>query len=103
MNERDREERARARVDEIRSFFAHAVVYGLFNGALAILNLATLHGSDGVVWFVWPLVGWGVALATHAVFVFGIGRFLNKEWVEQRVRRELERQTSAENDKQSAD
>lgn len=36
-------------------------------------------------WFVWPLLGWGVGLAFHALAIFGLGGFLGREWEERKI------------------
>lgn len=92
MTDEEAYERAKERVEEIRGFYAHVLIFVLVNLALLILNLATRRQTDGVLWFVWPLLGWSIALAAHAICVFGVGPFLNHTWEERRIRQELERQ-----------
>jgi len=92
MTELEEYQKAKDRVQEVKGFYAHATMFVLANAALAILNLATLKRNDGVVWFIWPLIGWGIGLAVHAISVFGIGSFLGKEWEERQIQHELERQ-----------
>jgi hypothetical protein len=75
---------AERRVDAKRGFHIHALVYGLVNAGLAGLNLTT---SPQVLWFAWPLFGWGIGLAAHGFAVYGArggGR-------ERAVEREFER------------
>lgn len=91
MTELEEYQRARERVQEIKGFYAHAVMFGLVNATLVVLNLVTLKKNDGVIWFIWPLIGWGIILAVHGISVFGIGRFLGKDWEERRIQRELDR------------
>ncbi|MFZ2413545.1 MAG: 2TM domain-containing protein [Candidatus Cryosericum sp.] len=91
MTELEEYQKARDRVQEIKGFYAHAVMYLLANAGLAVLNLATLKKNDGVIWFIWPLIGWGIALAVHAISVFGIGRFLGKDWEQRHIQQELDR------------
>lgn len=92
MTELEEYQKARDRVQEIKGFYAHVAMYLLANLVLVVLNLATLRKNDGIIWFVWPLVGWGVVLAVHAISVFGIGRFLGRDWEDRRIRQELDRQ-----------
>jgi hypothetical protein len=40
----------------------HAALYVLVNSALALVNLLALPGD---VWFLYPLLGWGIGLALH--------------------------------------
>lgn len=66
-------ETAKKRVETKMGFYTHLSVYAAVVLFLAILDLVT---SPGVIWFHWPMLGWGVAVVIHAasVFVFS-GRF----------------------------
>jgi hypothetical protein len=57
------EQRAKAKLGLIH----HALIYAIVIAGLALLNLAT---SPHVLWFVFPAIGWGIALAIHALSVF---------------------------------
>ncbi|MCF8245079.1 MAG: 2TM domain-containing protein [Saprospiraceae bacterium] len=80
--------RAKKRVKAKKSFYQHLMSYAIVNLFLLVLNLLT---SPGTLWFVYPLLGWGVGLAFHYVEVFGIPGFdiLSKEWEEKELEREL--------------
>ena len=91
MTELEEYQEARDRVQEVKGFYAHAVMFLVANAALAILNLTTLEKNDGVIWFIWPLIGWGVVLVVHAISVFGIGQFLGRGWEQHQIQRELDR------------
>ena len=65
--ERQRYERARARVQALKGFYIHAIAFVLVNVALLSINAL----ADGVWWFYWPLMGWGIGLGVHALAVFG--------------------------------
>jgi hypothetical protein len=57
-------------IEDARSdFTAHAIVYVMVMAALIVLNLTIM---TGFLWFVFPLVGWGIALAAH--YAFGVRR-----------------------------
>ena len=84
----ERYERAKQRVDELRGFYVHAVVYTLVNVGLATYNLAT---TPGHVWFVFALAGWGIGLIAHGAYIAGSGRFLGAAWQERKIREEMER------------
>jgi 2TM domain len=47
-------------------FRTHLIVYVAVNVLLIVLNLA---GSADKLWFIWPLLGWGVGLLGHAYLV----------------------------------
>ena len=88
MNDTEAYDRARRRVRQIKGFYAHATVYVLVNAFLAALNLAT---SRSEMWFVWPLLGWGIGLAVHAASVFGFEGFWGQEWEERKIREIIEK------------
>ena len=45
------------------AFYKHLAAYLGVNALLLVINLAT---SAEYLWFLWPLLGWGVAIAAHA-------------------------------------
>ncbi len=63
-------QRARARAEAKYRFFVHAVVFAAVMVLLVGINLLT---SPGTLWFIWPLIGWGLALALHGARVFLLG------------------------------
>ena len=86
--DRDRYEAARQRVDVLRGFYGHAVVFIIVNLGLIAWNLATTPGD---LWFAATLFGWGIGLAAHGAYAFSAGRFLGASWTERKIREELER------------
>lgn len=64
---------AKKRVEAKMGFYTHLSVYVAVILLLVIINLLT---SPGAIWYHWPMLGWGAAVALHAfaVFVFP-GRF----------------------------
>jgi len=48
--------------NERRGFLIHAAVYVLVNIMLIVINLVY---SPSVIWFFYPLIGWGIGLAMH--------------------------------------
>ena len=77
---------AQRRASAKLAFYKHLAAYALVNIALLVINLAT---SPGTLWFYWPLLGWGVAVATHAARVYRVGRGpgLRQRLEEQELRR----------------
>lgn len=64
---------AKKRVEARMGFYTHLSVYAAVILFLAIINFLT---SSGTVWFHWPMLGWGIAVALHALAVFVFpGRF----------------------------
>jgi hypothetical protein len=78
---------ARKRVEALRGFYVHLTVYVLVNLLLCTINLLT---SPDSLWFYWPLLGWGIAFALHALRVFGAGRWFGAEWEERKINEWME-------------
>ncbi|PTX53796.1 2TM domain-containing protein [Litoreibacter ponti] len=67
MEHSDEYQSAKNRVEAKMSFYTHYSVYAAVILLLAIINFMT---SSGAIWFHWPMLGWGIAVALHAAFVF---------------------------------
>jgi hypothetical protein len=59
-------QQAQRRVKLKMGFYTHATVYLLVNLGLAAINLL----GGGSRWHLWPLAGWGLALAIHGILTF---------------------------------
>lgn len=89
MNTEERTyQQAQRRVREIRGFYVHTVVYVLVNALLFLINIIT---APDVLWFYWPLLGWGIAIVVHAISVFGFGPWLGQEWEEKKIDEYMDR------------
>jgi len=88
INESTRNEvlrdRAIKRLKKRRDFFAHLLVYVLVNAF--VVAIWALTNPDGFFWPIFPLAGWGIGLVMNAWDVF-----LNDEFDEEQIRREMER------------
>lgn len=82
-------EKAKKRVEEIRSFYSHLFVYLAVNMGLFLLNIIT---SPRHLWFYWPLIGWGIGLSIHGLSVFGTQRLLGKDWEEKKIKEIMEKE-----------
>ena len=65
-------ERARKHVEEVRDFYYHLMVYVFVNAILVVVDLMSGTGGPvlGLDWAFWPMLGWGLGLAGHAISVF---------------------------------
>jgi len=79
-------EKAAKRVKELKGFYGNLTSYCLVIPFLAVLNLLTAADH---LWFLWPMLGWGIGIATHAVNVFGIG----KDWEEKKIKELMDQDT----------
>ena len=86
MDEQARYQEAKKRVEEIRGFYFHLVCYILANAVLVVINLLT---SPKYLWFIWPLIGWGIGIVLHAFSVFG--GLWGRSWEERKIREIMEK------------
>ena len=88
MDRSDSLQRAKIRVDEIRGFYIHALVYLSVN--LLIIGYSILEAlSDGEAWAnaeTFKLAFfWGIGLGIHAMSVFGIHLLMGKDWEQRQI------------------
>jgi hypothetical protein len=86
MDEQARYQEAKRRVEEMKGFYLHFVSYLFVNAALVVINLLT---SPEYLWFIWPLIGWGIGLIVHAFTVFG--GLWGKSWEERKIKELMEK------------
>lgn len=84
----ERRESARRRVEALKGFYYHLIVYLAVNIGLLAVNLIT---SADKLWFYWPLLGWGIGLVIHALQVFRPIRLFGRDWEERKVREYMAR------------
>jgi hypothetical protein len=75
-------EKAKKRVEEIKGFYSHLIVYVIVNIGLFLLNLFTTPGNW---WFYWVILGWGIGLFFHGMGVFVFSKFPGKQWEERKI------------------
>lgn len=76
---------AHKRVEEVQGFYWNLASYIIINSFLHFLDL-----KDGSYeWAYWPLLGWGIGVAFHAIEVFGM--FNSASWKDRQVQKELAR------------
>jgi len=80
--------RAKKRVEEIKGFYAHLIVYVIVNAILVAINLLI---TPRFLWCLIPLFGWGVGLFFHAVFGFGLFGIFTREWEEKKIKEYIDK------------
>ena len=88
MNNQQNYEQVQKRVEAKYGFYVHLTVFLAVNLLLVIINLSNL--SEGI-WFIYPLMGWGVGLLFHALGVFlfaGRGTMITEKMIEKEMKRE---------------
>lgn len=89
MNHAQQYEEAKRRVRRIAEFYQHLAIYVIVNAGLAVLNLLS---NPADIWFVYPLIGWGIGLTAHALKVLMADGW-SKSWEERKIRELLERES----------
>ena len=77
------------RTDMKLGFRAHLMAYAIVNAGLTAINLIT---TPDHLWFYWPMFGWGLGLAAHAVTVFADGENIRGRMIDaeyERLRKQL--------------
>jgi hypothetical protein len=83
---------AKKKVKKVKGFYAHFATWLVFSAFFVILNIAT---RDNEFWAIFPIAGWGLGVALHAIGVFGFpGK--NKDWEERMIEEEMSRLEEAE-------
>ena len=62
-----------------RNLRRHILVYAAVIGALFLIDLLT----PGPLWFLWPMFGWGFALAAHWLYVKSVN--IDDNWAQRRT------------------
>ena len=77
------EAQARKRVGELKDFYIHTITFVVINIFLVLLNLFV---TPDYLWAVFPILGWGIGLAAHAVSVFGLFGIGTSAWEDRKVK-----------------
>ena len=90
-SEENRYNRAKKKVDKIKGFYTHAIVYVVVN----ILLLSMIYTGYANVTEFWNLgsfstaIGWGIGLLVHGVSVFGKNMLFGSNWEELKMKQFL--------------
>lgn len=75
-------------VKSIKEFYSHLVTYLLVITGLFVINYFT---SPNYWWAVWPALGWGIGIVSHALSAFEILNIFGPEWERKQVEKRLGR------------
>ncbi len=93
FQEQERYNRAKKRVDNIKGFYIHLIVYLIIN-TFIIVKIYSERIQDNEEFWEWQsfftAVAWGVGLAIHGLNAFGPDLFFGKNWEERKIRKLME-------------
>ncbi|WP_305425877.1 2TM domain-containing protein [Photobacterium leiognathi] len=75
-------------VKSIKEFYSHLVTYLLVITVLFVINYFT---SPDYWWAVWPALGWGIGIVSHALSAFEILNIFGPDWERKQVEKRLGR------------
>jgi transcriptional regulator with XRE-family HTH domain len=75
-------------VHNLKSFYSHLITYVVVITLLFIINFIS---SPGYIWAVWPALGWGFGIISHAVKAFELFNLFSPEWEKRQVEKRLGR------------
>ena len=84
-----RYKQAKKRVDELKVFYMHFGIYVLFIPFIIYLNFLS---KVGFPWAIFPILGWGFGLASHAAETYNYNPFFGKKWEEQKIRQLMDKE-----------
>jgi hypothetical protein len=84
MQNQDVYKTARRRVEAKLGFYIHVAIYVIVNALLVFLNLTY---TPQYLWFLWPVLGWGIGIFFHAlgVFIFPSGSPIKERMIEREI------------------
>lgn len=81
-----RYEKAKKRVEAIKSFYGNLISYIIVIPILALINYTT----TSFIWVIFPILGWGFGLVMHGFEAFGYNPIIGKGWEERKMREMME-------------
>ncbi len=90
--------RAVRRVQARMGFQQHIIAYLLGNTLLVLIYLLTqvMPGFPAYPWFIWPILGWSLALIFHFMEVFVFSESRTRQTRQRLIERELQHEVEAE-------
>ncbi|WP_122075767.1 helix-turn-helix domain-containing protein [Pseudophaeobacter sp. EL27] len=80
-------------VRDIKSFYSHALQYGVVMVGLLVLNLLT---SPEYFWVIWPAMGWGIGVAAHGLSVFEVINIFGDDWEKKQISKRMGRRAKSQ-------
>lgn len=74
---------AKKQVEKLKGFYIHFAIYLLFMPVFIYLNY--ISGTN-FPWALFPIVGWGIGVTSHAAETFNYNPFFGKNWEERKIR-----------------
>lgn len=95
-NKQEKLETAQKRVEELKGFYDHLIVFLLIH--LIILGAVLYFNADLMFFLIFTLLGWGLGLLVHALMVFNWNPITSKEWEQRKIQEFLTKEENVSNE-----
>lgn len=93
----NKKERAKKRVEELKGFYIHLMVYVLVNIMIStVIVVSRVYNGESIMRALWDFgtvstwLFWGIGVFFHGLKVFSYNPFFNKEWEQRQIQKYLE-------------
>ena len=90
----DKYARAKKRVDALKGFYIHATIYTVINTFILVNLYIQKDYNTQDFWQIehfFTLFFWGIGLFFHALRVFRLNPFFNKDWEQRQIQKYIEK------------
>ena len=82
-------ERAKRRVDQLKDFYTHLIVYIVVITFLAVVNFLS---SPGIWWFLIVAFIWGIFIFAQGISVYSKRGIFSKDWEDKKIKEYMEKE-----------
>ncbi|MBT3307932.1 MAG: Pr2TM family membrane protein [Gammaproteobacteria bacterium] len=75
-------------VRDIKAFYAHLIIYLIMVPTFFVIDLMS---SPQLQWAWWPVMGWGIGVASHGLNVFEVFNLFGTTWEKEQIEKRLGR------------
>lgn len=86
-NDIERYKKAAKKVKNIKEFYSHLMFYII---GLSVLIFINLKYSPEHIWFIYPMLGWGIGIIGHGIAAFGNNFMFSNDWEEKKIKSIME-------------
>ena len=87
MENDERYLRAKKKVEQLKGFYIHLLVFVLVNIIFFVVNFLS---NPGYWWFLYPLGGWGIGIIVHGISTMASLRF-GDAWEKRKISEYMEK------------
>lgn len=91
FSEQDKYLKAKKRVEKIKGFYIHLLVYVFVNIFLTLVIFKNINSGDFHISMLSTAFFWGIGLAFHAYGVFGKNWFFTQDWEDRKIKEFMEK------------